>query len=247
MAGWLIRGAFDVSPGLDDQLCPPEERIAKDVILILDATDEWSEIRKVAVRREVEALRESIERFARISVHVVKPSQVPGETALLTICNPGTIAQIDRDARRNWVHRAMVSNEEVVERYRARFSAVVDSVVAEVGDVPERATSPIIETIRAAAMTSPGGGPAEIYLISDMYQNSDLFSAYVRRDWPLELADSLADVYVQGTQQLAGSEVTILLLSPVDPRPDHDALRRFWMRFFDRQDATLQRVERLEG
>jgi hypothetical protein len=247
VAAWLAAAAGAVSPGLDDQLCPQSERISKEVLLILDATDPWSEVRKLAVRQEIEAISDSVDRFARITIHVVEPSLVPGATSRLTVCNPGSLEQIGDDARRRWVHRLLVSNEDIVSQYHSRFLGMVDSIVTEIGDVPEQASSPIVETVREAAMSSSGNGPFEIFLFSDMYQNSALFSVYRTPQWPVSLADSIADVYIQGTRSLANARISLFLLSPRDRVPDDTLLLRFWSRFFERQDAVLWRVERLEA
>lgn len=247
VAVWLIRGALRVSPEIDDQLCPSDSLITEEVTLVLDATDEWSDVRELAIRRKVESIRESVKRFARISVHVVEPSDEPGSTARLTVCNPGSLEQIRDDSREYQVPSELVSNEDLVVSYRARFRSLIDSVVADVAAVQEQATSPIIETIRQAVLTSPGEPPSEIYLVSDMYQNSDLYSAYTRNVWDLQVADSLADVYIQGTEELAGAEVTIFLLSPADATPNPDAIRQFWDRYFAQQGAVLRRMERVEG
>jgi hypothetical protein len=166
---------------------------------------------------------------------------------VLTLCNPGTLDQVGEDARRRGVRTPVVSNEDHVQAYQLRFATLLDSVVATQGAAAGRPTSPIMETVRQAVLTAPGAGPFDVFLISDMHQNSAVFSVYDRPDWSPSLADSLADVYVQGTQRLDGSRVTILLLSPPKMTPDVDRVRRFWTNFFERQGATLERIERIEG
>jgi hypothetical protein len=180
-------------------------------------------------------------------MHAIEPSSDPTRSSRLVVCNPGSVGQIADESRRWWLPSWLVSNERVVQQFHDRFHEMVDSVVTEIGSIPTQATSPIIETIRAAAVLTRSNTPLEVVLVSDMHQNSPLFSAYRQPDWPVEVADSLADVYEQGTRQLAGARITLYLLSPADMPPNVEALRRFWTRFFDAQGATLWHIERLEA
>lgn len=249
LGGVLIWMAVEVNPVLGPDLCPSPDRVVGTTIMLVDATDPWSEIRKVAVAREVTQITETIPRFTRVSLHVVSPQSTaqgpPGPVA--NLCNPGTPAQVREDARRRGFPVWLISNRARARaRFDSAFAGVIDSLVAQAARAQPQDRSPIIETLRFAALSSSSDDSTSIIMISDMYQNSGLCSFY-RPPGCVRRVVEVSDPLLGGTHDLAASKIEIFLLSPAGgEKVPRDVLLQFWYEYFRRQGAMIIGVKRIE-
>ena len=148
----------------------------------------------------------------------------------------------------------LIENPEIVRRrYEARFAAVIDQTVSGLLRVSTQSTSPIIESIRAAAITSfgpieRGQMPLRITMISDMIQNTALYSQFKTESNFGILARSSGWASLQ--PQLKGAQADILYLSrpkaarngvPIQNR-GHEA---FWEQLIAASGGQLASVEPL--
>ena len=245
----LLVAAGRLMPTLDPLMCPPADRVAGEVLLILDSTDPWTPIRLQALQADIRAIRDQIPRFARLRIHVVRESTDDGgeSSAVLTICNPGSAEQTTSEVPK-WLGWFVTNPARLEQRWEREFASAVDSALRNVGRAAPQDRSPIMETIRAAALAASDPNGPLVFILSDMYQNSDLFSVYGMTHVPRALADSLADVSVLGTRALAGARVRLYLLTPAGGEfLDRNELVLFWEEFFRAQGAVLKEIHRVEG
>lgn len=238
--------AWKVNPTLDGDMCPPADRIVGTTIILIDATDPWSDIRQAAVAREMAEILSSTPRFQRISVHLVLAGEPP-TPAVGALCNPGTPEQIRSDPHGAGLPEWLISHPERVRtRYESAFASVLDGVVSEAAKTPPQARSPIIETLRSAVLTKGQNTPSSIVLISDLYEHSRLCTFYGAATC-MGNVERISDPIVGGVHGLSGSEVGVLLLSPAGgDRVPRDDLLAFWLEYFARQGAVVTHVKRIE-
>jgi hypothetical protein len=124
----------------------------------------------------------------------------------LNLCAPGKPEEANE----------LIENPERIKRlYDEKFSAQIDLAVEHLLHATTLPSSPIIESIRAASITSfstedAGRIPLRLTLISDMIQNSPAYSQF-RTDSNFE-ALSKNQIWPGLRPQLEGVEVDILYL-----------------------------------
>lgn len=240
----LVYQASRWNPPVDSALCPNDSsKIPLDAILFLDSTDPWSVVRKSAIAINVSSIIDTLPLFSRLSIYVVRNDSLSAK-ADTVLCNPGTMAH------RSTPLLKFVVNDDTVKARSQAFAAVIDAAISNVGAAEPQQRSPILETIRQASMDRKKAGAKDLvlYVVSDMYQNSDAFSFYQGEDAAPETAKRIADPSVLGTSVLKGARVSLLLLTPEGgefiPRRE---LVYFFEHYFRAQGAPISSVIRVEN
>lgn len=251
---WLAR---QWNPALSEaDLCLVGKPPVEEVIIILDATDSWSPIQRARIAQELSAVQERIPRFARVTMYALE-SEVDGlPVPKLKLCNPGGVADYADFPLIGEAGVQLVSNPDVIERrWKDGFVRQVDSVFAQQAAHTGTSRSPLMETIRGAAIQAFGEShdslKRTLYVFSDLLQHSDVFSHYTQTQWLQDDAVRLADLSRVGTTLLDGAEIHLYLVSRTftGQRPSQNRvdLVSFWDTFFSAQGATVVRVKRIEG
>ena len=193
-------------PQLDQESnCPTSGPTGIHVILF-DRSDPITDSQAQRIKQTIEklkneapfGLRFDIYTFEGDSTHVLDPK--------LRICALGKPENAN----------PLIENPEIIRRkYETRFAAVIDQTVSELLRASTQKTSPIIESIRAASITSfgpveRGQMPLHITMISDMIQNTALYSQLKTESNFPALARNNSWVPLQ--PQLKGAEAGILYL-----------------------------------
>ena len=137
--------------------------------------------------------------------------------------------------------------KRVHDRYIARFRQPVDEalkLLAAPAPTPSQ-SSPIMESIKAVCVAAfgsiPRDTPAKLTVASDMIQYSRLLDHYKQRDFE-SFAKSSSYKEVLADCHRAGVNV-LYLTRPRDTRVQDRKHQLFWEKFFDRENATLNRME----
>lgn len=257
--GAMLLAGRSIQPELDAAtLCPSEEHIREEHLVLLDATDPWNPLQRRVIEQTFRDLQEELPRFARIYLHTIERSGAILPQPLVLLCHPGRPEDLEGMTMLGKATDDILANPRMMrERWTEGFVNRLDSVFAAQADLPSAAQSPIMETLRGAAVEAFGRGNAEskpprhVHIFSDMLQNSTAYSHYRAAAWDPEHAVQLADPAETGTRSLEGARVNVYLLDrPAlerNPEWSRVALVRFWDRYFSAQGATLIRVERVEG
>lgn len=160
-------------------LCPPENAIPGQTILLVDTTDRLPTLAQVILKPVLEGLmRPENEHYVqpghKLIAYYVGP-QVEKLAKHVQVCNPGN--------PKYWgIWKKLTSGKHYAMSQWRKFADSVGSILHELP--PHTAKSPLLETIAlVVARHAPGIGVAKrkstnLIVFSDMLQNSDRMSHY---------------------------------------------------------------------
>lgn len=165
--------AFALRPGDYDPrtLClsgqtPPH------VAIVIDKTDLYSPAQRDDIEALVLAGRNSLRMGEKLSLHELDQRGALIKTNGFELCNPGRGDQI------NPLYR---NAQRVEQRYQAFFEGPLQRALSDLVEPKQSPASPIIEAL--ARLSTQNGFDTQtpgrrVVLVSDMLQNSELFSVY---------------------------------------------------------------------
>ena len=175
--------------------------------IVIDKTDLYSPEQAARIEALVLENRERLEISERLTLFELDARGELINTNELSLCNPGRGDQIN----------PLYRNPQRVEvRYQALFEGPLQAALADLVEPKESPASPIVESLARLSVSEnfdPETPSRRIVLVSDMLQNSRLFSVYagnratlaerlpdpsqVARAVEAEFGDSLAGVTIE--------------------------------------------------
>ncbi|MBL8546988.1 MAG: hypothetical protein JNL81_11030 [Hyphomonadaceae bacterium] len=173
---WLLRPAeLDAAT-----LCPKDRQLAGHTVVIVDRTDRWTQAMGSALTQLVENAQRDTDRYEKFSIVALDSEN--SVHPLFSICNPGEPTfWSDLYRGRRYTTRD----------FEQRFVGAAERVIEDVREPAEANTSPIVEYVHrwlGSDDFSPEVRQRRLILVSDMRQNSALFSIYTGAE------DQLSDV-----------------------------------------------------
>ena len=233
----LIAGAFGVfhfikpAPYDEKTLCLLGDTLPPHTAIIIDKTDEYDAAQADLIADLIERTRDRLEVGERLSMFELDAEGQFDPRGEFSLCNPGRGAQVN----------PLFRNPRMIEaRYAELFEAPMDSVIEDLVVPKEAPASPILEAMARLGQTenfSPAAPARRIVIVSDMLQNSDLFSAYGGGGaLPQNMPDARSvaiDVERRYGRALMGVELEIRLI----PRGHYTdmqrgALKAYWNEIF---------------
>jgi hypothetical protein len=190
---------------LHDTNCPKSGPSGIHVILF-DRSDPISEQQAQRIRQAIEKFKSDAPFGLRFDLYTFQGDTVHALQPKLRICALGKPSEAN----------ALIENPEFVRRrYETKFAAILDQTVAELLSGSQEKNSPIIESLRAASISSfgpveAGQIPLRLTMISDMVQNTALSNQFQNEPNFQQL--SRANVWPTLQPQLKGAGVDILYL-----------------------------------
>ena len=175
-------------------------------VIIIDRTDPITPLQAERVRQKIKVLRETAPFGKRFDIYTVEGDANHVLAPILIICSPNR----PEDAN------IIIENPDIIrKRYEERFVSVFDKTIDELLRISTRETSPIIESMKASAISSFGPFeqrkiPLRMTIISDMIQGTLAHSHY--RTEPDFVQLSRSPVWRSLQPNLFGAEVNILYL-----------------------------------
>jgi hypothetical protein len=173
---WLLRPAeLDAAT-----LCPTNRPLEGHTVVIVDRTDRWSQSMGAALTQLVENAQRDTAKYEKFSIVALDSEN--SVHPLFSICNPGE-PTFWSDLYRG---RRYTSRD-----FEQRFVGAAERVIEQVREPSEANTSPIVEYVHrwlGSDDFSPAVRQRRLILVSDMRQNSSLFSIYTGAE------DQLGDV-----------------------------------------------------
>lgn len=218
---FVLMAVLTPKPFDEQTLCAVSDTPPPHSAIIIDKTDEYSpdqaERIAAAIRREQNGLALG-ERFSLFELDAGGRFDPRGEFSL---CNPG------RGDQANPLFR---NPRRIQERYANMFEGPLDDILQDLVEPKEAPSSPILEAVARLAQTeafSPQAASRRVLLISDMLQNSDLFTAYGGGGIDLPADTSPAsevaeDIISRFGDNLRGVRLEVRLI----PRDSHVDLQR---------------------
>lgn len=175
--------------------------------LIFDRTDPISPQQGQRIRQWMKAQREGASFATRFDFYTVEGDTRNVLAPVLTICSPNRPEEANE----------LIENPELIkQRYEQKFVAILEGEIGKLLSVSTRPTSPIIESMKAASVSSFGPFeqrkiPLRLTMISDMIQHTPQFYSHFLTEPNFEqLARSTAWRSLQ--PNLFGAAVNILYL-----------------------------------
>lgn len=190
---------------LDAENCPVEGPRAIHMIMI-DRSDPVSPQQAQRVRQYVHKAKDDAIFGTRFDVYTFEGDVKNELRPILRVCAPGR----PEDANE------LIANPDMIRRtYVEKFSAVLDKTIDDLLTETTRSNSPIIESLKAAAISSFGPAeagkvPLRLTLISDMVQHTTPVSHF--RATPDFSVLSKTMPWATLRPPLRGAEITILYL-----------------------------------
>jgi hypothetical protein len=157
-----------------ETLCPLDRPLEGHTVVIVDRTDKWTQGMGAALRGIVEAAQRTTQRYQKFSIVALDAAN--STHPLFSVCNPGQ-PSFWSDLYRG--HRYTVRD------FDQKFVGAADHVIEQVSAPAEAPTSPIVEYVHRWL----GGDDfnasihnRRLILISDMRQNTPLYSLYAHPD-----------------------------------------------------------------
>jgi hypothetical protein len=226
---------------LDAENCPQSGPHAIHMV-ILDRSDPISGQQAQRIRQYIQKVKDDAVFATRFDVYTFEGDAKNELRPTLRVCVPG------RPENSN----GMIENPELIRKRYETFSRTLDQTIDSLINVTTLPNSPIIESLRAAALTSFGPEdahkvPVRATLISDMVQNTNAISHFrTNPDFP---ALSQTTAWPTLRPALHGAEVTILyLLRPTAVRRDHTSIQNrghelFWEQLISASGGRLMSIE----
>jgi hypothetical protein len=190
---------------LDADNCPRSGPRAVHIIMI-DRSDPITGQQAQGIRQQIERIKNDARFGTQFDIYTFEGDTKNEMHPTVRVCAPGR----PEDANE------LIENPDFVRRrYQERFSNVLDQEIATLLQVSTLPNSPIIESIRAAAITSfgplsIGKIPLHVTMVSDMVQNTSLTSHFRSEPNFAQLSKSSAWSSLQ--PNLKRAEVDILYL-----------------------------------
>jgi hypothetical protein len=200
---WFVRSS---RPVLDSETNCPRSGPSGIHVILFDRSDPISEQQAQRIRQAIDKFKDEAPFGLRFDLYTFQGDTQHALQPKLRICALGKPSEAN----------AWIENPELVRRrYETKFTAVLDQTVGELLRGSREKNSPIIESLRAAAINSfgsvePGRLPLRLTMISDMVQNTTLSNQFQTEPNFPQLSRTVAWPTLQ--PQLKGADVHILYL-----------------------------------
>ena len=223
---------------LDEKNCPIDGDTGY-IGLILDLTDPLNSQQSERLKGELSRLIEGVNEGTLISVGVVH-SDKEQQGPKLAFCKPPS----GENASELYQNPTILKNK-YIERFEEPLNQTIHSMI----DAEEQPYSPIIESITSLVASTPGikqkdsKYPKKLIIVSDLVQNSEVFSFYQREVW-----DDFRRTrdFSQLTGILEGFDILIIRI-PIPQTSSFDPIDvdDFWVRYLDVQKVKTIRLDKV--
>jgi hypothetical protein len=224
---------------LDDRFCVKGQRPSKNIIVLVDQTDPFGKEMRGRVTMAIQSALNHVNRGEMISLFSFTGADTKGFAPVAQACSPGR-----RDE-----HNSLFESLDAAEEAYGKFRAIITEQMPAVTQDKFNPVSPILEVLkdlseREEFIDAPAG--SEIYLISDMRQNSDLSKFYdYKSNRPLAVPDEVLAASANaifGERGFNGGHFDLvvyeLLLKDANAAAS-DSVRSIWTRFLKGRVRSL--------
>ncbi len=214
---------------VDERLCPKASGPVSGMAVLLDLTDTLQPVQYQRLRDLLDDRIRDASRGAIISVGAVR-ADASERNADFVLCKPATGEKANE----------FYQNPRLIEeRYREEFLVPFKTIVSAMLNSPEADRSPIMESLQALLVSTPGfvdaTYPRRVIVVSDLIQNSETFSFYRSDTWQRFVRSQDAE---RLAGRLQGVVVEICRIPRSGARVDKAVVDDFWANYFDRAGAS---------
>jgi len=243
VGGWLYYKSAELHVATDrESLCPLDRPVAGLTVILLDASDNFSEAQLLQIKNALARVRDGMPRFTLLEMYTLAAGNERLVKPVFHLCQPGTGADLN----------ALYQNPRLArERWEKGFKDKLDAEMEQLLHAPDAPISPIYEAIQSAALRSFGDPvydhvPKRLILISDLLQNVPGKQSHYKSVPSFE--EFRASPYFGAVRSnLDGVQVDLYYLNRSDLHIQGINHIQFWDQFFAAQGATVHGVERIYG
>ena len=226
--------------------CPTGKGPVSETVVLLDATDPYNQIQRLAIETRLDEIVSSILVDAKLTIYKLDTLESLSTLGpLVARCNPGKEANALYESKR----RKEVS-------WREGFDTPIRTALEEITETGSANTSEIMEMLQVVGLTAFTGSHTdddpkrELIIVSDMLQHTPEYSHY--RDWPMTFKEFEATPTFRRltTSRLVGVRVKIIYVrrqeygaATIQGRAHVD----FWEEYIAGIGGFLFDVDTLEG
>jgi hypothetical protein len=208
-------------------------------VVIIDKTDLYSPAQAAAIERIILNERDTLGIGERLSLFELDETGRLADTNEFSLCNPGSGDQV------NPLYR---NPDRIQARYEALFDAPLQRALADLVVPKDAPQSPILEALaeltqqESMSQTVPG---RRIVLVSDMLQNSEIFTVYGRSRGALldrlpPVEQTVQAIRDQYGFALAGVTMEIHLIERAGWETEQNGpLRTYWTQVFNQLGVAV--------
>lgn len=164
--------ALQPEPYDETTLCVISDELPPHTAVIIDKTDEYSAEQADLIAAIIRRTRDRLTIGERLTLFELDQNGQFDPRGEFSLCNPG---------RGDQVNPLFRNPNQIQERFADKFDAPLETVLSDLVEPKEAPNSPVLEALARLGQTEAFSSDApdrRIVLISDMLQNSDLFTAY---------------------------------------------------------------------
>lgn len=230
--------ALQPEPYDEVTLCEISDELPAHTAVIIDKTDEYSEQQAGLIAATIRRTRDRLEIGERLTLFELDQFGQFDPRGKFSLCNPG---------RGDQVNALFRNPERIEERFNDKFDRPLETILEDLVVPKEAPNSPVLEALARLGQTDAFSDRAparRIVIISDMLQNSDVFTAYggggsmpASMPTAIEVADATMRRF---GNSLDGVDLEIRLI----PRQRYvdmqrGALRAYWDQVFDELGVSV--------
>lgn len=231
-------------------LCPTEGSRGT-VAVLLDTTDNLSQITKEEVKRNILEVQRTLPRYYRISVFTLNEDGLRSKP-VASVCNPGRLDQMDDLAQ-----QGLTANPALISKKYFEFEVTISEALETIFEEKFEATrSPLLSSLQELSVIIPNpvnvdteaypAGRNKIVFVTDMLEHTDVFSVYQSGLDPVAFSASRA------TEKFGKSygPLDIEMLVVRRDQNNYTTLEvvRFWSKIFKQEfSSNIRSIKILSG
>ena len=227
--GWFWLRATDAFVEIDEASLCPTDGITAQTIVLLDTTDELSQVTQAEVLNRLNDLTDSLPRGGLLNIRVL--NEDPDKTkSVLTLCNPGAGDDID----------PMIGNPDLAKRrWNERFAGPAAIALADSVSGGAQNFSPILAALQQIAAERLSSKhqqsiPTRIVVVSDMLEHTGYYSHFRDGRGTSTFIDTYKEIAGQRyLTDLHGADIDFWMVMRDRPDIDVTELAEFWLQWAD--------------
>jgi hypothetical protein len=194
------------------------------VRILVDKTDPWDVHGSGRLEKIIRNIKDGLAVSERLSISVLDQSGSDIPTPVFDMCNPG------RGDQANALYK---NPRKIHEKFEAMFDQPLERMLADLLKPGTAPRSPLIEAIQNFP---PAGGRDRLVIVSDLMQNSELFSLY--RD--SRKLPALNDPRTINGHRIQYGSITVYFIERHSvPREVKERAIAFWRRYLGQMTQAL--------
>lgn len=225
-----------------ETLCPTNHALAQLDVVLLDLSDELTNVQILSIKNHLKRLQDRVPKFAKIEAYTLAEATSSQPTSFVQICNPGNGDELNQLYQNPVLAR---------KRWETGFASRLTDEMNRLLKAPPNSESPIFEAIQTTAvrvLSKPeyDGVQKHLIVFSDLLQNvSGKQSHY--KSIPNFDAFKASNYFAQIRTDLTDVDVTLFYITRAKIGTQGRAHIDFWDRYFTAQGAAVSSVQRIEG